>query len=97
MNWKSNPWAGNKLDHLSTWLHVRNVNVMALPAYNADGDSQTDHLAGPNQNDEGLDSVHDFTKSSLAAKTAKTDDYLPNKRSENPDVMGLNSLRNKVL
>jgi len=65
---------------------------MALPAYNADGDSQTDHLAGPNQNDEGLDSVHDFTKSSLAAKTAKTDDYLPNKRSENPDVMGLNSL-----
>ena len=108
-DWAGNPWAAKKLSHLGSWLHVKDVQVMPLPVYNADGGSETDHLAAPNLDD---DEDKQATKLSArpatrvggkygdksAADHAKTADSLyTHKRSENPDVMGLKSLRDKIL
>jgi hypothetical protein len=108
-DWAGNPWAAKKLSHLGSWLHVRDVQVMPLPVYNAEGGSESDHLAAPN-----LDDADDMQKPQLSARPAtrawekygdksaayhaKTADSLyTHTKSENPDVMGLKSLRDKIL
>jgi hypothetical protein len=108
-DWAGNPWAAKKLSHLGSWLHVRDVQVMPLPVYDAEGGSESDHLAAPN-----LDDADDMQKPQLSARPAtrawqkygdksaayhaKTADSLyTNTKSENPDVMGLKSLRDKIL
>ena len=105
MDWSGNPWAEKKLDHLGTWLHVRDVEVMPLPAYNADDDdSDSDHLAQSNLDDDDMQTPQLSARpspaghaKSAAAQQPKTDDLYSHKKHENPDVMGLKSLRNKIL
>lgn len=96
INWRSHPGMASKLASADSdaWLHTSDFQLTALPEYDPDDDSDDqDKLAQANLDDEELPTMS--TLSSLPRET-KALDVKPKKKYQNPDVAGLNALRNKV-
>ena len=98
IDFKGNPWAKVKLADVGTWLQTRDVKVQPLPAYNADGNSETDHLAEPkNHNNKGVSFTQEMVLRDVAVSKLSRPTIAPQvstaKKVENSDVAGLTSLR----
>jgi hypothetical protein len=100
---EGNHWAASKLSHLGTWLRTgddSSAQLQPLPAYNPDDDANTDRLAQPNLDDQGIQlsgSNVKFFSSGLSQKDYHDSDDSVHGGNKNPDVQGLSALRNKVL